>query len=105
MNKRALVHEITRKLVDNGQLIEAGWVSFKIMTIQPTAGEDQLCDMRAAFFAGAQHLFGSIMSMLDPGNEPTEKDLRRMQLISSELDAFVATLKDLAKREASNGAD
>ena len=42
-----------------------------------------------AFFGGAQHLFGSIMSILDPGHEPTERDMRRMDLIAHELEAFI----------------
>jgi hypothetical protein len=45
--------------------------------------------MRMAFFAGAQHLFGTIMTVLEPGDEPTPKDLQRMDLIHLELDAFI----------------
>ena len=44
--------------------------------------------MRYAFMAGSQHLFASIMSILDPGDEPTEKDLKRMDLIAAELEVF-----------------
>jgi hypothetical protein len=42
-----------------------------------------------AFLAGSQHLFSSIVVILDPGDEqPTEADLRKMDLIDKELRAF-----------------
>lgn len=81
--------ELSRKLTDNGLLIEAGWISLRKVAIPAEASQEQLEAMRDAFFAGAQHLFASIMSILDPGDdEPTEADLRRMSLIASELDTF-----------------
>jgi hypothetical protein len=49
--------------------------------------------MRNAFFAGAQHVFGSIMQMLEPGEEATEKDLQRLTLINIELQEFLAQFK------------
>jgi hypothetical protein len=82
------VEEITRRLANEGKLIEAGWASLRAMWVPPDAGEAQVRDMRWAFMAGAQHLFSSIMSTLDPDAEPTAADLRRMDLIAAELDAF-----------------
>jgi hypothetical protein len=52
-------------------------------------------EFSTTFCAGAQHLFGSIMSVLEPGDEPTDKDLQRMDLIHKELDAFI---KDFSLR-------
>jgi hypothetical protein len=49
--------------------------------------------MRWVFFAGAQHLFGSIMGIMDPGEEPTDADLRRMDQIDVELKTFIAEFK------------
>ena len=46
----------------------------------------QLREMQLAFMAGAEHLFSSIMGILDPGEEPTDADLSRMDLIHKELD-------------------
>jgi len=43
--------------------------------------------------AGAQHLFSSIMTILDPGDEPTEADMKRMELIAKEMAAFYEELK------------
>jgi hypothetical protein len=38
--------------------------------------------------AGAQHLFFTIMRTLDPGEEPTEADLKRFDLVAQELQKF-----------------
>lgn len=70
-----------------GKLIEAGWVGLRLAIGLKNAPADQLREMRLAFLGGAQHLFSSIMSVLDPSSEPTDAGLRRMHLISAELDA------------------
>jgi hypothetical protein len=90
------IKEITRKLIDEGRLVEAGWVGLRHMAIPLDASPWQVENMRMAFFAGAQHLFGSIMSVLEPGEEATLNDLNRMTLISKELDEFVAKVKRAA---------
>ena len=71
MNERQLMEKITRDLVDQGLLIEAGWVGLRMMSVPKDAPQIQVDEMRDSFFAGAQHLFGSIMSMMDPDAEPT----------------------------------
>ena len=78
-----------RDLTDKGKLIEAGWIGLRGAAIPADAPQLQLDEMRSAFFAGAQHLFSSIMTILDPGEEPTYRDLQRMSLISAELDEFI----------------
>ena len=42
---------------------------------------------------GAQHLFASMLGMLDPGVEETPDDMRRMELIARELETFAEELK------------
>jgi hypothetical protein len=81
--------------VDRGKVIEMGFAamisqSYPDWETMPASQRDEL---RCAFFAGAQHLWGSIMGILDPGAEPTERDLRRMDLIAHELDAFIVEYK------------
>jgi hypothetical protein len=83
-----ILAELSRKLTDEGKLIEAGWISLRIAAMPPNAPDIQLSEMRTAFFAGAQHLFGSIMSIMDEDREPTEDDLGRMDLIDAELHQF-----------------
>lgn len=86
----AALNQLMVKASDAGRLIEAGWISLRIAAIPADAPQVQLDGMREAFFAGAQHLFSSIMGVLDAGEDPTEDDLRRMSLIQAELDAFIA---------------
>lgn len=91
--RRELVDELTTGLVDQGRLIEAGWLSFRTMVINPAAPQIQLDEMRMAFFSGAQHLFGSIMSFMEEGQEPTDADLRRMDQVHEELEQFIKVFK------------
>lgn len=78
---------VTAKLVDEGKLVEAGFAAFADFVIAKDAPPIQREEMRLAFMAGADHLFSSIMNVLDPGDaEPTERDLRRMNSIHAELE-------------------
>jgi hypothetical protein len=86
---RAFLERLTKELIDQGKLIEAGWVSMRLACKLEDAPAIQLREMRMAFFAGAQHLMGSMMSALDPDAEPTDDDLRRMGLIHDELERFI----------------
>jgi hypothetical protein len=56
-------------------------------------GRVQADETRKAFFAGAHHLFASINSFLDGGDDATENDLRRMDRIAEELKAYEASLR------------
>jgi hypothetical protein len=76
--------------MDQGKLIEAGWIGMRLACVPDDAPAIQLEEMRMAFFAGAQHLFGSLTGGgLDPDAEPTDADIRRMDLIDAELRAFI----------------
>lgn len=87
------LQRLSRELTERGKLIEAGWVGLRIAAVAPDAPQPQLDEMRQAFFAGAQHLFSSIMTILDPGEEPTDKDLCRMDQIADELNEFIEDFK------------
>lgn len=89
MTERADLERFTKELIDQGKLIEAGWISLRIAAIPEDAPPIQLQEMRNAFFAGAQHLFASIITVLDPDEEPTADDMKRMELIDEELRAFI----------------
>ena len=90
---RKVIVEATKKLADEGKVIEMGWVAFLVMTVPENASEAQKKDLRRAYFAGAQHLWGSIMLFLESGAEATPADLRRMDQINAELNEFVDELK------------
>lgn len=84
----AYLQRLSRELTDAGKLIEAGWVTLRMAAIPRDASPTQLSEMRLAYMAGAQHLFSSIMTILEPDAEPTDTDLARMDLIHKELEAF-----------------
>jgi hypothetical protein len=87
MNKD-LYEALVRRLTDEGRLIEAGFVALRQMVIPPDAPVTQVNEMRKAFFFGAQHLWGSVMSILEPGAEVTANDLRWMTQINEELEEW-----------------
>jgi hypothetical protein len=91
--KMDLCNKVAKKLADEGKLIEGGFAAMKIMSIPADASDAQVRDMRVAFFAGAQHLFGSLMGIMEAGNEATDNDLSRMDQISNELDNFITEYK------------
>jgi len=89
MADRAYLERLTRELADQGKLIEAGWVGYRLTVMSPNAPPVQIDECRVAFMAGSQHLFSSLMNILDPGDvEPTDDDLRKMDLIDKELRVF-----------------
>jgi hypothetical protein len=100
MADRAYLERLSRDLADQGKLIEAGWVGLRLAAVPLDAPKIQLEEMRNAFFAGAQHLFSSIMTILEPDAEPTDKDMERMDLIDKELRAFI---NDFSMRNLKTG--
>lgn len=88
MADRAHLERLTKELVDKGQILEAGWVGLRLAAIPLNAPPLQLEEMHKAYMAGAQHLWASIMTVLDPGSEPTDADMERMAAIDAELRAF-----------------
>lgn len=81
------VHHITNAAADRGSLMAIGFAAF-IATAKPPIPDADLPRWRDAFFAGAQHLWASVFEVLDEGSEPTNRDLRRMDLIHHELTAW-----------------
>jgi hypothetical protein len=88
-----VTRKLTRDLADKGLLIQAGWVAYRKFCVPPNAPSYQVEETEVAFMAGAQHLWGSIMSALDPGADPTDGDLKKMELITKELEDFAKKLR------------
>jgi hypothetical protein len=103
MADRQFLEQLSRKLADEGRLIEAGWVALRVQAIPNNAPAVQLQEMRMAFMAGAQHLFSSIMTILEDGVMETEADLTRMELISKELETFGKELELRVGKPAGRG--
>jgi hypothetical protein len=79
---------IARELLNSGKLVNGGWEIFDRFILDPTAPAIQRDEMRKAFFAGAQHVFMCLHAGLDPDEEPTENDMKRMDLLETELTQF-----------------
>lgn len=89
--------KLTHKLADEGLLIKSGFVGYMAACFpdeQPSAIQSR--ELEQAFMAGSLHLWSSIMVMLDPGTEPTARDMRRMDLIASEIEAYGKVLEGRA---------
>lgn len=85
---REVAQKLSEGLADAGKIIDGGFAGFKMMVIPDSAPQVQVNEMRMAFFAGAQHLFSSIIAVMDSDREPTPRDLHRMSMIHEELKAF-----------------
>ena len=103
MTKQELLEAVSKQLADDGRLIEAGWFSLRALWMPDDAPDFQIDEMRMAFMAGAQHLFSSIMTILEPGEDPTGADLTRMDLIHKELTAFREELELRLQRPRGSG--
>jgi hypothetical protein len=80
--------ELAEGLANAGKIIEGGFAGFRMMIIRSGAPSIQVREMRMAFFAGAQHLFASIMAVMDSDRDPTPRDLHRMRIIHEEIEGF-----------------
>ena len=90
---QAVADNLLRELSDRGQIVEGGWKAYELLTNLKMASEVQRTECRKAYFFGAQHLFASVMGMLDPGREPTERDMERMTKLHTELEVFVEQMR------------
>lgn len=92
---RQVAEKITVQAVDQGRLIQAGWVAFASTMYPDGMPPMQAEQLRNAFYSGAQHLFSSIQVVFDEGQEPTDADMQRFTLIDSELTAWAETARGL----------
>jgi hypothetical protein len=101
MTDRAFLERLSKELADQGKLIEAGWVAYRVMVLPPNAPAIQIDECRLAYMAGAQYLFFSILTILDPGEDPTDADLNKMDLINKELQTFAKDLEQKIEKGTS----
>lgn len=86
---RTAADAIAKDMADQGRLIEGGWLSMSHMAYPDGMVPMQEQQLRQAFFCGAQHLYGTMMSIMDEDKEPTDQDMKRMALIDAELESFL----------------
>jgi hypothetical protein len=67
--------------------IDKGWQGYKAL-LPKDASDVQIKETRQAFFGGAAVLFEALMTVLDPGEEPTDADMQKMKDIQRELTEF-----------------
>lgn len=86
-----LAQKVCQELIARGLLVEAGFSALRSL-IPMNASQAQIDAMRTAFFAGASHVFHSVLVSMDTGAEPTEADMSRLSQLHSELQRFEAEL-------------
>ena len=75
---RAAHDVLVKGFVDDGKLVEAGFAAYRAVMLPAEVSANMVSAVRVAYMSGAQHLFASIMSMIDPGLNPTMADVSRM---------------------------
>jgi len=68
--------------------IERGWESYLKYVMPDDASSVQIKETRQAFYSGAAVLFWTLMIALDEDHEPTDDDMRKMEDLQKEIDAF-----------------
>lgn len=86
------IDRLLREQTDQANVVEALWRLFAAHAEIP-AGGTQWIESRRCFFAGATTLFEAIMRVMEPGTEPTDADLARMDRIARELKRFGDDMK------------
>lgn len=85
----ALIDRLTKDMIAKGLLVQAGFAMYRAVTPGlALASKEHLSELEFAYFAGAQHVFSSIMTVLDAGEEPTDADISRVENIARELEEF-----------------
>lgn len=93
--QRQIADNLLRELSDRGQIVEGGWKAYELLTGLSKTSDLQRKECRKAFFFGAQHVFGSLVTMLEPGTtDATDTDIERMKKLDAELRQF---LKEMMK--------
>ena len=74
--------------MSNPNLISEQWETFRAAVIPGDVAEPIVDMMRSAFYGGSRGCFVALCRNVDPGPEPTDKDLDLMNGIHEEIEAF-----------------
>ena len=92
--RRKAIERINRELIAQGKAIEAGWQAYRLIALRvdmPTSEQDQL---KEAFFAGCQHVFGTFVHALSPDKTPLSDDnMRLIDNLFKELQSFSSDMQ------------
>jgi len=86
------IDSLLRDQTDQTNVIETLW-RFYAAYVKVPAGGTQWIESRRCFFAGASTLFETVMRILEPGSEPTDADLARVDRIARELQRWGEDMK------------
>jgi len=89
---RAMHDALVAEMIARGKLIEAGFQGLRLLLPKDIAPE-QLAQIRLAYLGGAQHVWSAMFAAMSSDREPTLQDMRRMSMISSELESAGHELK------------
>ena len=74
-------------------LMAEQWDQFARAVLPADASATQKQEMRRAFYAGGQAIMFKVITALAPDSEPTEDDLKLMNDLHQELNAFAEAVK------------
>lgn len=78
---------LTHKLINDGMLIAGGFAAY-VMNNKIPLDSPALPQLRDVYMCGAEHVWQSFMTTLDPGAQETPDDMRRLDSIQRELDVW-----------------
>jgi hypothetical protein len=102
-SNKEIVDEMSKSFMDKGQFVLAGWTGYKLLALPKGSSPEQEKEAMIAFYAGAQHTFGSIVTCIgDYDDDDDKKSIERLDKIRDELCEFI--VKVLAPRVKGNKA-
>ncbi len=78
--------------IDRGETLAAMWEGFAETVVLPHVpkGSPLYSNARDAFYAGALCLFNWFTTQMDPGEEPTDDDMARVEAMHDEIHEYMA---------------
>lgn len=90
-----LLNQTARGFAESGKLVEAGWQGFAHAFDAPP---DKAGFLHFVFFAGAHHVYSSLIAMLMKDQEVTEADIDLYQKVGKEMHEFGEVLRAAIRR-------
>lgn len=84
---------MAKELLNQCKIVEGGFSGYKTHIFPSGLPPFQEEELRNAFFAGAQHLYGTMMAVFSEAGDPSDEDMRNMDAIHTELKEFIKSFK------------
>lgn len=79
--------------MSNPKIIAHLWANYEKQVIPAGASTVQIQETKRAFYAGSHALLTTLVDILDQDNDVTDKDLKVMDDLYQELEAFVLSIR------------